>query len=142
MIRRPPRSTQRTTLFPYTTLFRSRVTGWVFGIGHDLVQLNGTTGVITENRLVYPKDRPDVATHKSEHANALKSGFYGLVDIRKDTPSPANLLVFAETADGRRSLAFARRLYLERRDEHAGAVPVYKPFLFYRVVAAFLRGRL
>src|SRR5881392_3664199 len=24
MIRRPPRSTQRTTLFPYTTLFRSR----------------------------------------------------------------------------------------------------------------------
>ena len=27
MIRRPPRSTQRTTLFPYTTLFRS-----VFGL--------------------------------------------------------------------------------------------------------------
>src|SRR5881392_4060394 len=25
MIRRPPRSTQRTTLFPYTTLFRSEV---------------------------------------------------------------------------------------------------------------------
>ncbi len=119
-----------------------RVTGWVFGIGHDLVQLNGTTGVITENRLVYPKDRPDVATHKAEHANALRSGYYGLVDIPKDTPSPANLLVFAETADGRRSLAFARRLYLDRRDEHAGAIPVFKPFLFYKVVAAFLRGRL
>src|SRR5881392_4276900 len=26
MIRRPPRSTQRTTLFPYTTLFRSATT--------------------------------------------------------------------------------------------------------------------
>jgi hypothetical protein len=25
MIRRPPRSTQPTTLFPYTTLFRSRI---------------------------------------------------------------------------------------------------------------------
>src|SRR3546814_5764580 len=27
MIRRPPRSTRTDTLFPYTTLFRSRVTG-------------------------------------------------------------------------------------------------------------------
>jgi A/G-specific adenine glycosylase len=32
MIRRPPRSTQPTTLFPYTTLFRSRV----LGFGADL----------------------------------------------------------------------------------------------------------
>src|SRR5215510_9903702 len=32
MIRRPPRS----TLFPYTTLFRSRRTGRVLSIGHEL----------------------------------------------------------------------------------------------------------
>jgi N utilization substance protein A len=36
MIRRPPRSTQPTTLFPYTTLFRSRLaaklTGWKIDI--------------------------------------------------------------------------------------------------------------
>jgi large subunit ribosomal protein L13 len=36
MIRRPPRSTQPTTLFPYTTLFRSKVyykhTGYAGGI--------------------------------------------------------------------------------------------------------------
>src|SRR3546814_20760232 len=32
MIRRPPRSTRTDTLFPYTTLFRSRVVlGWVGG---------------------------------------------------------------------------------------------------------------
>src|SRR3546814_10268145 len=29
MIRRPPRSTRTDTLFPYTTLFRSRFSGWV-----------------------------------------------------------------------------------------------------------------
>jgi GT2 family glycosyltransferase len=119
-----------------------RVTGWIFGIGHDLVRLGATTGVLTENRLVYPKDRPDVASHRADHANALKSGYYGLVDIRADTPSPANLLILAENAGGRRSLAFARRLYLDRRDEHAGPIPVFKPYLFYKVVAAFLRGRL
>src|SRR3546814_16241222 len=29
MIRRPPRSTRTDTLFPYTTLFRSRILSWV-----------------------------------------------------------------------------------------------------------------
>ncbi len=118
-----------------------RLTGWICAADRQIVRLGATTGTLTENRLVYPKDRPDVASHRSDHPNALKSGYYGLVDIRKEAPSPANLLVFAETADGVRSLAFARRLYLDRRDEHSGPVPVFKPFLFYRVVAAFLRGR-
>jgi glycosyltransferase involved in cell wall biosynthesis len=119
-----------------------RVTGWVFGVGHDLVRLGATTGASAENRLVYPKERPDVASHRTDHPNALRSGFYGLVDVRKDTPSPANLLVFAERPDGSRTLAFARRLHLGRRDEHSGPVPVFQPRLFYKVVAAFLRGRL
>jgi hypothetical protein len=117
-----------------------RVTGWIFGVGRDIARLGATTGILTENRLVYPKDRPDVASHRADHANALKSGYYGLVDIRKDTPSPANLLILAENAAGVRSLAFARRLYLDRRDEHSGPVPVFKPWLFFKVVAAFLRG--
>jgi GT2 family glycosyltransferase len=119
-----------------------RLTGWVFGVGREISQLSATTGVLTENRLVFPKDRPDVASHRTDHTNALKSGYYGLVDIRADTPSPANLKIFAETGDGTRPLAFARRMYLDRRDEHAGAIPIYRPFLFYKVVAAFLRGRL
>ncbi len=117
-----------------------RVTGWAFGIHRDIQQLSATTGVLTENRLVYPKDRPDVAAHRNDHANALKSGFYGLVDVRKDTPSPANLKIFADCADGTRLLAFSRRMYLDRRDEHSGPVPIFRPWLFYRVLAAFLRG--
>ena len=119
-----------------------RLTGWVFGIGRNVTQLSATLGVLAENRLVYPKDRPDVASHRPDHANALQSGFYGLVDLGPDTISPANLKIFVETADGVRFLAFARRMYLDRRDEHSGPVPVFKPFLFYRVLAAFFRGRL
>ena len=118
-----------------------RLTGWIFGVGREIRQLSATTGVLTENRLVYPKDRPDVAAHRTDHANALKSGYYGLVDIRPDTPSPANLKIFAETGDGTRPLAFARRMYLDRRDEHSGPIPVYRPVLFAKVVTAFLRGR-
>ncbi len=119
-----------------------RITGWIFGVGRDIRQLSATTGVLTENRLVYPKDRPDVAAHRADHANALKSGYYGLVDIHRDTPNPANLKIFAETGDGTRPLAFVRRMYLDRRDDHQGPVPVYRPFLFYKVAAAFLRGCL
>jgi hypothetical protein len=40
MIRRPPRSTQPTTLFPYTTLFRSdktRIGDWSF----EVVDMDG-----------------------------------------------------------------------------------------------------
>lgn len=120
-----------------------RITGWLFGVGREVRQLSATTGVLTENRLVYPKDRPDVAAHRTDHPDAaLKSGYYGLVDIRPDTPSPANLKIFASLPDGTRELAFARRMYLDRRDEHSGPVPIYRPLLFARVVAAFLRGRL
>ena len=119
-----------------------RITGWIFGVGKQISQLSATTGVLTENRLVYPKDRPDVAAHRADHANAGQSGYYGLVDIRADAPNPANLKIFAETGDGTRPLAFARRMYLDRRDEHSGPVPIFRPFLFNKVAAAFLRGRL
>ncbi|MFM1813539.1 MAG: Hyaluronan synthase, partial [Pseudomonadota bacterium] len=119
-----------------------RITGWTFGVDAPLTRLTAATGAVTENRLVYPKDRPDVASHRADHAHALKSGFYGLVDIRNEVPSPANLLIFAEHGDGRRELAFARRQYIDRHDEHSGPIPVFRPWLFRRVVAAFLRARL
>lgn len=117
-----------------------RVTGWIYGPGREITRLGAATGALTETRLVFPKDRPDVASHRADLAGALKSGYYGLVDIRQDTPSPANLLIFAETSDGHRTLAFTRRLYLDRRDEHSGPVPIFRPMLFHRVLVAFLRG--
>jgi len=119
-----------------------RITGWIFGADREINQLSATTGVLTENRLIYPKDRPDVASHRGDHDNALKSGYYGLVDIREDTPNPVNLKIFAETGDGTRPLAFARRMYIDRRDEHNGPIAIYRPLFFLKVVAAFLRGAL
>jgi GT2 family glycosyltransferase len=119
-----------------------RITGWLFGIGHEFRRLSATTGILRENRLVYPKDRPDVAGHHTGQAHALKSGYYGLVDIPRETPSPANLKIFAEADDGTRRLACARRMYLDRRDEFNAPVTIYRPWLFVRVAAALLRGWL
>src|SRR3546814_2732443 len=48
MIRRPPRSTRTDTLFPYTTLFRSRL-----GLGDELLHegLQGAVGRLGADRL-------------------------------------------------------------------------------------------
>src|SRR3546814_21075880 len=39
MIRRPPRSTRTDTLFPYTTLFRSRITGFYFALFYCFIAI-------------------------------------------------------------------------------------------------------
>ncbi|HUL55103.1 MAG TPA: glycosyltransferase [Opitutaceae bacterium] len=119
-----------------------RVTGWTFGIGFEIQRLRATAGAASENRLIYPKDRVDVAAEHPDHAHAVRSGYYGLVDIRAGTPSPVNLKIFAELADGSARLVFARRLHLDPHDEHAGPVPVYRPRHFAKCVLALLRGAL
>jgi glycosyltransferase involved in cell wall biosynthesis/GT2 family glycosyltransferase len=119
-----------------------RITGWVFHREQEIAQLSATTVVTTENRLIYGKERADVLAHHPAFPQAGRSSYYGLVDVRTDAPSPVNLKVFAQLPDGRRLLAFSRRMHLNRHDEHAGAVPVYRPFAFALCVLAFLRPAL
>src|SRR3712207_7830623 len=57
MIRRPPRS----TLFPYTTLFRSLVNGGAVGLGED-DRRHGGDAILLESPLV----RVGVNLHKDE----------------------------------------------------------------------------
>src|SRR2546422_5913623 len=62
MIRRPPRS----TLFPYTTLFRSLARQRIHGRGHREVRLPGT-GRADADHDVVPRDRSE------EHTSELQS---------------------------------------------------------------------
>src|SRR2546429_4228703 len=62
MIRRPPRS----TLFPYTTLFRSRV-GHVVGV--PPVAVRGLTGLGCNHR----PDQDEVVHRSEEHTSELQS---------------------------------------------------------------------
>src|SRR6184192_2797635 len=69
MIRQPPRSTRRLTLFPYTTLFRSR---WPYhrsaeGRGGD-DELEGRA-----QRLVPGGRRPERGARSEEHTSELQS---------------------------------------------------------------------
>jgi glycosyltransferase involved in cell wall biosynthesis/GT2 family glycosyltransferase len=116
-----------------------RITGWVFDTQQRIQQLSGTTVTTTENRLVFGKERADVAAHHPDVPHAIYSNFYGLVDVRTDAPSPVNLRVFATFPDGSRRLAFSRRMHLNRFDENSGPVPVYRASAFALCAAAFFR---
>src|SRR3546814_2217430 len=65
MIRRPPRSTRTDTLFPYTTLFRSKDAGHV-GVG---------TVMLWDRGIWEPEGDPDesYAKRSEEHTSELQS---------------------------------------------------------------------
>src|SRR3712207_9116921 len=68
MIRRPPRS----TLFPYTTLFRSRVAqGLAARDDADLVHRIGVVQVMGDERVAHLVERGDAALLLRHHARLL-----------------------------------------------------------------------
>src|SRR2546422_6155468 len=76
MIRRPPRS----TLFPYTTLFRSRPTGWPGGGLNQLVYVRGGrhSALWTEPSREFLRAAPDLTVSQAqlrseEHTSELQS---------------------------------------------------------------------
>src|SRR3546814_2754682 len=72
MIRRPPRSTRTDTLFPYTTLFRSR-----FSFGHRRFPQRLVTSIVSEcTRTVVcceNKRTPHHRDRSEEHTSELQS---------------------------------------------------------------------
>src|SRR3546814_12774555 len=55
MLRRPPRSTRTDTLFPYTTLFRSKTTAVInYEVEHDFSGLGRRTMLVTARTLHHP----------------------------------------------------------------------------------------
>src|SRR3546814_5144940 len=74
MIRRPPRSTRTDTLFPYTTLFRSRVTGNVAqGKGDPNERDEGEGEKFADRRGKHGADSGDHEARSEEHKSELQS---------------------------------------------------------------------
>lgn len=115
-----------------------RLNGWAFSEARTIRQITASIGPGRDNRLIHGQAREDVATYNPAWPQALKSNFYGLVDIPRDTPSPAALKIFVEYTDGEKVLFFTKRLFLNKQDEHSGPVPVYSEALFWRCTWALL----
>src|SRR3546814_6179256 len=115
MIRRPPRSPRTYTLFPYTTLFRSRrvipvlALGLVFGLGVMLVAraISPPPPPLTE-ALASVHRRPDLV----EIANTADGGPSGVIDRRlspplgrvRDSPGVTSAMLLTDLALVGRSL--------------------------------------
>src|SRR6186997_2162257 len=97
MIRRPPRSTQQPTLFPYTTLFRSR----------PFLQdsISGGPPALDEAIKDFPQQRPFLANSEALFRE-LRPGVRAL---RTSAPVLADALEIG-TPTLRRSVAFNNRL--------------------------------
>src|SRR3546814_5141740 len=68
MIRRPPRSTRTDTLFPYTTLFRSRIADRLDAVDHV------RTARLREHRIGVARYRQHaMACRSEEHTSELQS---------------------------------------------------------------------
>ena len=115
-----------------------RLNGWAFSEQRTIKQITASIGPGRDNRLIHGQAREDVAAYNPTWPQALKSNFYGLVDIPRDTPSPAALKIFVEYTDGEKVLFFTKRLFLNKQDEHTGPVPVYSERLFWRCATSLL----
>src|SRR2546422_10475904 len=76
MIRRPPRS----TLFPYTTLFRSRPTGWPGGGLNQLVYVGGGrhSALWTEPSREFLRAAPDLTVSQAQLVSARRERLPGI----------------------------------------------------------------
>src|SRR3546814_6972695 len=71
MIRRPPRSTRTDTLFPYTTLFRSRAqTGQMVDALRQVIERGGRILIVCPRR---EEDEDDLGGRSEEHTSELQS---------------------------------------------------------------------
>ncbi|MEO7599779.1 MAG: glycosyltransferase [Opitutus sp.] len=119
-----------------------RVSGWAFSTSRTISRLVATIGAVNENRLIWGKEREDVLRHNPNFPQALRSAFYGLVDVRPENFSPACLKIFVEYPEGPRQLLRSKRVFLNKIDENSGPIAVYHEIKFARAVWAFTRGAM
>ncbi|MDA8528653.1 glycosyltransferase [Opitutaceae bacterium] len=116
-----------------------RVSGWAFSRDQTISRLHATIGSVDENRLVWGKEREDVLHYNPDFPQALKSAFYGLVDVRPGCFSPACLKIWVDYPDQPRQLLRSKRLFINQHDENSGPIPHYSQWKFVRVMTSLAR---
>src|SRR3546814_5187863 len=73
MIRRPPRSTRTDTLFPYTTLFRSRLLRYVPRVPRVRFHRHRVLHVADQHQRGHRRERVNLGRRSEEHTSELQS---------------------------------------------------------------------
>src|SRR3546814_8806150 len=110
MIRRPPRSTRTDTLFPYTTLFRSRAAlSWVYTVGQGVVFKGSYGGVAgLDQSVATPEEaRAMVDREAAKGADLIKlwvDDEFGMLEERMPPPISSAVIDQAHK-DGKKAVA-------------------------------------
>src|SRR3546814_3506634 len=93
MIRRPPRSTRTDTLFPYTTLFRSRVDdGGLQADRREIAIVAGLLELDAAPELIEGGEAPRSEEHTSELQSLMRIS-YAVFCLKKKTRIQKNLYI-------------------------------------------------
>src|SRR3546814_12745105 len=108
MIRRPPRSTRTDTLFPYTTLFRSRAERAIVRSA-ELARLDGQTRVVTVQPVQGAFDSIEMAA-QSDLERVLTHEILNSLTPITSLAEPASQLLDAPTLEAdRKSVVSGKR---------------------------------
>ncbi len=115
-----------------------RVEGWIIHQDQRIRCLIATTHPLAESEMDYgDRERGEVRDLFPNHPYALKSQFFGMVDIDERAGDPVCLKIFAELEDGTRHLAFVRRFYQRGCNQWERPLPAFSRTLFFEIVRNF-----
>ena len=120
---------------------RLLVSGWLAHGTQPIWKLTARVSGGPEATLAYGLQRRDVGEQFPELLGGAQSNFVGMVELPRAIAEPAQLLIFAETSEGSKSLVFARRFLAWERDGAAAVESDFGSFANHGSAGRTLRTR-
>ena len=114
------------------------VEGWIIHKEQRIRRLIASTHPLVEVEMDYgDRERLDAGAMFPGHPHAVRSQFFGMVDIDEQAVDPACLKIFADLEDGTRHLVFLKRFYQRGCAQLERPLPVFSHVTFLEVALAF-----
>jgi glycosyltransferase involved in cell wall biosynthesis len=116
------------------------VTGWVAHRTLPILRLTALLDTAQPQPLLHGLDRPDAGSMFAEYHAASQSRFAGFLRLPVGLPRPLALRIFAETADGARTLVFLKRVQPVLVSGAGADLPAVSRWTFFQAVRALNRA--
>ncbi len=115
-----------------------QVEGWIIHQEQRIRRLIASTHPLVEVEMDYgDRERLDAGAMFPGHPYAVRSQYFGMVDIDEGAEDPACLKIFADLEDGTRHLVFLRRFYQRGCAQLERPLPAFSRGTFAEVAFAF-----
>ena len=118
-----------------------QVEGWIIHQEQRIRRLVASTHPLVEVEMDYgDRERADAGAMFPGHPHAMRSQYFGMVDIDESQEDPVCLKVFADLEDGTRHLVFVRRFYQRGCAQLEHPLPEFSRAVLVEVALAFAAG--